>query len=110
MAIALAGFAATREIVTRWVRPYVFTPLHKTMAITSASPIGFDDTPPGVKLVGTARGIMPNAWVYSNNIVDKAGRAPTQAFLNHACPSTPRPASSTPKLAPPTSPPSSRNC
>jgi len=86
MLSALVGFFAVREIVTRWVRPYLFPPLHKSLPITMASPVGFDETPTGMKVVATTRGLLSNAWTYSNQVVDKAGHAPTQAFLNRACP------------------------
>jgi hypothetical protein len=36
----------------------------------------------------TTRGLLPGDWVYSSQIVDKAGHAPTTAFLDHACPVT----------------------
>lgn len=29
---------------------------------------------------------IPNAWVLSTSVVDKAGHAPTAAFLSRACP------------------------
>jgi len=86
MASALVGFAAVREIVTRWVRPQLYSPLHTVLSISAGSPVGFDETPTGMKVMATTRGLMPNAWVYSNQVVDTAGKAPTQAFLAPACP------------------------
>jgi hypothetical protein len=86
MLTALIGFVAVREIVTRWVRPYLFVPLHENLPITTASPLNFNPTPAGMRVVATTRGLLSNAWAYSNQIVDKAGHVPTQAFLSHACP------------------------
>ena len=86
MLSAFVGFFAVREIVTRWVRPHLFAPLYKSLPITAAAPVGFDETPSGMKVVATTRGLLSNAWAYSNQVVDKAGHAPTQAFLNRACP------------------------
>ncbi len=86
MLSAFVGFFAVREIVTRWVRPHLFAPLYKSLPITAAAPVGFDETPSGMKVVATTRGLLSNAWAYSNQVVDKAGHAPTQAFLDRACP------------------------
>jgi hypothetical protein len=44
------------------------------------------ETPAGFQVTATTRGVLPGDWVYSNQIVDKAGHAPTTAFLDRACP------------------------
>jgi hypothetical protein len=46
------------------------------------------ETPAGFQVSATTRGLLPGDWVYSSQIVDKAGHAPTTAFLDHACPVT----------------------
>ncbi len=87
MLTALAGFIAVREIVTLWVRPYLFAPMHKSLPIIAASPLSFDQTPTGITVSESARGVgLPNAWVYSVKIVDNGGHPPTTTFLNRACP------------------------
>jgi hypothetical protein len=86
MFVALAGFVAVREIVARWVRPNLFTPLHKVLSIGAGSPIGFDLTPSAIRVVTTTRGLLSNGWVYSVQLVDKAGHGPSQAFLRQVCP------------------------
>jgi hypothetical protein len=86
MATALVGFVAVREVVTRWVRPNLYTPLHKALSVGAGAPLGFDETPAGMRVVATTRGVMSNAWVYSNQVVDKTGHGPTTTFLDHACP------------------------
>jgi hypothetical protein len=87
MLTALVGFVAVREIVTRWVRPYLFTPIHQSLPITTASPLSFDQTPTGMTVFESSRGVsLPNAWVSSVKIVDNAGHVPTTSFLNRACP------------------------
>ena len=86
MLTALVGFGVCRELVSRWVRPALFAPLHESLPISATSPLSFEGSPAGLKVVGTTRGLMPNAWVYSNRVVDKAGHMPSQAFLNRACP------------------------
>lgn len=86
MLAVLVGFFTVREVVTKWVRPNLIAPLHTKLAVTAGSLVGFDETPSGMTVVATTRGILPNSWVYSNQVVDRAGHAPTQAFLNRACP------------------------
>jgi hypothetical protein len=88
MLTAFIGFVAVREAVTAWVRPYLFTPLQQSQPITTATPVSIDQTSPGViKAFESTRGIsLPDAWVYSVQIVDQAGHAPTSSFLSRACP------------------------
>jgi hypothetical protein len=88
MLAALVGFVAAREIVTAWVRPNLFTPLHLSLPITTATPVSIDQTSPGVtEAFESVRGIsIPDAWVFSVKIVDEAGHTPTTSFLSRACP------------------------
>lgn len=88
MLAALVGFVAAREVVTAWVRPYLFTPLHQSLPITTATPVSVDQTSPGViEAFESVRGIsLPNSWVYSVKIVDQGGHMPTTSFLSRACP------------------------
>ena len=37
-------------------------------------------------MTSTTRWLLPGDWVYSNELVDKAGHASTAAFLDRACP------------------------
>ncbi len=66
----------------------VFTPLHQSLPITTATPVSIDQTSPGIiKAFESTRGIsLPGAWVYSVQIVDQAGHTPTASFLSRACP------------------------
>ena len=61
----VVGFVAAREVVTAWVRPHLFTPLHLGLPITTATPVSIDQTSPGViEAFESVRGIsLPNAWV-----------------------------------------------
>jgi ABC-type transport system involved in multi-copper enzyme maturation permease subunit len=88
MLVALAGFVAAREVVAAWVRPYLFTPLHLSLPITTVTPVSIDQTSPGViEAFESTRGVsLPNAWVYSVKVVDQAGHTPTSSFLSRACP------------------------
>jgi len=88
MLTTLAGFVAAREVVTAWVRPHLFTPLHLSLPITSATPVSIDQTAPGVtEAFESTRGVsLPDAWVFSVKVVDQAGHTPTSSFLSRACP------------------------
>jgi hypothetical protein len=88
MFTALAGFAAVRYVMNSSVRPHLMAPLHKIIAISPSSPLNMGETPAGFQVSATTRGLLPGDWVYSSQIVDKAGHAPTTAFLDHACPAT----------------------
>jgi hypothetical protein len=88
MFTALAGFAAVRYVMNSLVRPHLMAPLHKVIAISPSSPLNMGETPAGFQVSATTRGLLPGDWVYSSQIVDKAGHAPTTAFLDHACPVT----------------------
>lgn len=86
MVTTLVGFVAVREAVTYWVRPDLIAPLHKSIALTAASPLSVGSVEGQVVVTPLTNGVDPNAWVYSSQIVDQAGHSPTTAFLNHACP------------------------
>lgn len=88
MAVTRVGFAAARLAVTYWVRPNLASPVHETLALAAGSG-------PGCGFgFGTAASVhlnppqvdIPNAWVYSTAVVDKAGQAPTSHHLELACP------------------------
>ncbi len=87
MLTALAGYAAVREIVTRWIRPYLFSPSRKSLPITAASPLSFKSGSTGITVYENTKGVsIPDAWIYSVKIADNAGHAPAASFLNRACP------------------------
>jgi hypothetical protein len=86
----LVAFAGARLAMTYWLRAHLIAPAHTTAVLRSASMVGFEGAGPGA-VTFVARGTrIPNAWVYSAQIVDGAGRAPTassmHAFLRSACP------------------------
>ncbi len=86
MAITLALFIGGRFAVI-WIRPHLMAPVHQSQALVwgpgagiaqGGTGAGFFVIPPTPKL--------PNAWIYSNVIVDQAGQAPTSRFLQSTCP------------------------
>ena len=109
MMTAVFGFFAVREIMTRWVRPYLFAPLHKSMPITAASPLVFEGTPPAwgsplppevsCRMHGSTRTRSSTRSVMS----------PPRRSSTMPARSIRRSASSTSRPAPLTSPPSSTN-
>ncbi len=86
MAVTLVGFVGARLAVAFWVRPYFASPLHESLSLTGglANP-GFDVPDGIVSLIPPTVGI-PNGWVYSTAVVNKAGAAPSSQYLLHACP------------------------
>jgi hypothetical protein len=83
--VALIGFIGARALVQELIRPHLFAPLHRAFAITAVPLVGFDLNPGTARVMTATKGVMPNAWVLSNQVVDPVGRAPTSAFLTHAC-------------------------
>jgi hypothetical protein len=86
MAVSLALFVGVRLAVTYWVRPHFLAPVKQSLTLVWGPGAGFAEgsggggfflIPPSVKL--------PNAWVYSNTVVDRAGRPPSSQFLQSTC-------------------------
>jgi hypothetical protein len=85
MATTLVGYVAARLAVTFWVRPHFAAPLTNSFALTANSQFGFQGSPSGLQVV-VQNPSIPNAWVLSTAVADRAGHAPTTAFLSKACP------------------------
>jgi hypothetical protein len=89
MATTLVAFVAARLAVIHWIRPHLIAPAHHDLAIGSASIAGYGSTglfgrgPSNLQL---APPNIPGAWIYSTQLVDKAGHAITAQFLQNACP------------------------
>jgi hypothetical protein len=84
MATTLVGYVAARLAVTFWVRPHFAAPLTNSFALTANSQFGFQGSPSGLQVV-VQNPSIPNAWVLSTAVADRAGHAPTNAFLSKAC-------------------------
>ncbi len=86
IALTLLGFVVARIAVTSWLRPRLAAPLHGSLSFLAAHPTlevqapgnAFGLAPPAVNI--------PDAWIYSTAVVDRAGYTPTPAYLLHACP------------------------
>ena len=83
--VALAGYVGVRAIVQELIRPHLFAPLHRAFAITAVPLAGFDLNSGTARVMTTTKGVMPSAWVLSNQVMGPAGRAPSSAFLIHSC-------------------------
>jgi hypothetical protein len=88
MAGALVAFAGARIAITQWVRPHLYSPAHTNLPLYAAPhghlSLGADAS---YQVVGNPS--IPNAWVLSSRMVDKAGQAATpesvHKFLQTAC-------------------------
>jgi ABC-2 family transporter protein len=89
MAATLASFVGARLAVTYWLRPHYMSPVTTTLPLTPPT-TGFQfsgpfSTPGSVNVNAQAPN-LPNAWVTGASIVDKAGHAPTSAYVKQVCP------------------------
>jgi hypothetical protein len=84
MATTVVAYIGVRLAVTYWIRPHFDSPVTKSMNIGGQA-LGFIMGPSGTKVVAPNL-TVPNGWVLSTSVVDKAGNPPTGAFLDKACP------------------------
>jgi hypothetical protein len=85
MVATFVAFIAARLAVVFWVRPHFMAPAHMSLALTSPEV--------SLRILGESSGPtvgasmqIPDAWVYSTQIVDQAGHAPTVQFLQSIFP------------------------
>ena len=92
MAATLVTFVATRLSFTHWIRPHLIAPAHQSIALnptTGGWGYGSESSLFGPSVSNTlipGPPNIPNAWVYSTQIVDKAGHTLTSQFVASACP------------------------
>jgi hypothetical protein len=92
MASTLLAFLAVRLTVTYAVRPSIFSPRHKTLALDPNN-IGFGSTNGGPATLMPNSPNLPNAWIYSVHIVGNAGQKLTSQTVAASCPNLPFPGS-----------------
>jgi len=100
MAATLGVFVFTRLAITIWVRPHLFTPVHKTLSLLGAGPsapvhLGVGSSNGG-PLTLFAEGEGPaNSWTLSSHLLTSSGKTPSSAqiaaFLHQYCPNVGRP-------------------
>jgi hypothetical protein len=85
MATTLVAFVALRVVFANSVRQLLLAPDHQSLAV-SAQNVGFGSTNGGPFTLTANAPNIPGAWVYSTQIVDKAGNVITPQFVARACP------------------------
>jgi len=86
MASTLALFTFVRIAFDHWIRPHLMSP------VSTASPLGPETISGFGSQNGSAPNLfagapnLPNAWVYSSQIVDKTGHPLSPQYLAKACP------------------------
>jgi hypothetical protein len=89
MLATLVGFVAARIAVTLWVRPHLLASRHALVSLAAGKGVGFISSPLGVSLAPGSPPI-PNAWMVSAALVDRAHHALSTAQLHdmlvRACP------------------------
>ena len=85
MISTLAVFIGARLAIASWVRPHFMAPVESAFALRLVFGAGIQQTPTGLAYVQPAS--LPNAWIFSNDVVNNAGLSPTVKFLQSACPS-----------------------
>lgn len=87
----LVGFVAVRLALILWVFPNLIAPSLASLPVSANSSLGFGPGPAGITFVADGTMTIPNAWVLSYQLVDKAGHVATSTslheFLLTACPS-----------------------
>ena len=85
----LVGFVAVRISFRTWVRPRLFSPMTRELALNPASTgYGSQGFPPlaGNPTLQPAPPDIPDAWITSTGIVDRNGAALTGSELTRTCP------------------------
>jgi hypothetical protein len=90
MAATIVAFLAVRLTFTYVVRPNIFSPKHKTLALDPNN-MGFGSTNGGPATLMPNPPNLPNAWIYSTHVVDSAGHGLTPATVAATCPTLPFP-------------------
>jgi hypothetical protein len=90
MVTTMVAFVVVRVAVTNWVRPYLIDPVHRDFALDPTS-TGFGSSGSllldlGPSTLQPSPPNIPNAWITSTQIADKAGHALTTQVLKNDCP------------------------
>ena len=85
MVSVAVAFTAARLAMAHWIRPRLIAPAHLVLALDPGS-TGFGRTNSGPASLQPSAPRLPNAWINSTQIVDKAGHGLTSQFLATTCP------------------------
>ncbi|MHB8450933.1 MAG: ABC transporter permease subunit [Mycobacteriales bacterium] len=95
MAATLGVFVLARIAATFWIRPYLLTPVRKTMSLLGAGPsapvqLGVGSQNGGAVTLFAQGSGPPNSWTLSSHLLTASGQrassAQVSAFLNQYCP------------------------
>jgi hypothetical protein len=86
MAATIGGFAAVRLTVTYWIRPHLASPVHESLPLSAGSGANFGFDAANSISLNPPQVNVPNGWIYSTAVVDRAGHAPSSQYVAHACP------------------------
>jgi hypothetical protein len=93
MAATLFGFLAARLLFTYLVRPNLLSTRHALIPLAQGASVGFFAGPSGTRVFSGAPA-LPNAWVLSSTLVNRAGKtvgnAQLHGLLLRACPTLAR--------------------
>jgi hypothetical protein len=90
MVTTMVVFVVVRVALTNWVRPHLIDPEHRGFALDPTS-TGFGSSgsllfDSGPSTLQPSPPNIPNAWITSTQIADKAGHALTTQVLKNDCP------------------------
>jgi hypothetical protein len=85
MAVTLGVFVAARLSFMVWIRPDLFAPLHRGLALDAAS-TGFFSSNGGAMQLQPNPPDLPNAWIYTTRIADRAGHPLPTGVVSSSCP------------------------
>jgi hypothetical protein len=84
MAATLVVFVTTMLAVAHWVRPHLITPMTEVLGMNPQT-TGFGSANSGPFTLVPNLPNLPNTWIYSAQLVDKAGHALSASYVASAC-------------------------
>lgn len=81
MAATLLSFIAARSVITLWVRPHLLHATEVLVSVANGHGVGFVSSASGVSIAPNVTPI-PNAWILSTALVDRARHALSAAHLH----------------------------
>jgi hypothetical protein len=85
MASTLAAFVAIRLTFVHQLRAHLMSPLHRAVPLTNGG-MGFGSSNGGPMTLMPDPPRLPNSWIYSTRIVDKAGNTLPTSVISKVCP------------------------
>jgi hypothetical protein len=87
MAATLVAFVTTQLLVYHYVLPWLVAPLRRTYPLVLGSTIsGYGQMNGGQANLFPGAPNLSNAWIFSSDIVNKAGQSLTGSYVRSACP------------------------